>query len=391
MKGGKMALKIRYDGKWLVRIRINGQDIKVVTSAQAKRRAKEIDAAITAAVRYNNFSMLDEESRAVCVRLFKNRDWPLPPALIHYNGTDNGHKKVTLYKAIQLALETLKKQENGNIYRHEQVFFNHIGPYFGKNCYVQDIWIPEIQEYLVSRVKQGASGSTANKDLAALSKMFSILIENRLVDSNPARMVDPIDEGEGREVCLSCKDFLEIVSHLPEWMRPIIQTLYHTGMRRGEVMGLTLENVNLKKRIIRLRAHQTKESKGKRIPIREELVPILDKAMGDCSTSSDRVFRINGEKAPSEHSLRKPWKKALELTASSTEQPNINLKLLTIHDLRHVWKTNAMRSGMDVEIRKAIMGHSRGISGRYGRISDEDLVLAIDGMDFDKGETEIWI
>jgi integrase len=323
--------------------------------------------------------------------LFKNRDWPLPPALIDYNGKDSGPKKVTLYEAIQLTLETLKKQENGNIYRHEQVFFSHIGPYFGKNFFVEDIWIPEIQEYLVNRLKQGASGSTANKDLAALSKMFSILIENRLVDSNPARMVDPMDEGEGREVCLSCKDFLKIVRHLPEWMRPVIQTLYYTGMRRGEVMGLTRENVNLQKRIIRLRADQTKESKGKRIPIREELVPILEKAMGHSAKSSDRVFLINGEKPPSEHSLRKPWKKALELTVLSAEQPNRNFELLTIHDLRHVWKTNAMRSGMDMEIRKAIMGHSRGISGRYGRISDEDLALAIDGMDFNKGDTEIWI
>ncbi len=46
---------------------------------------------------------------------------------------------------------------------------------------------------------------------------------------------------------------------------------------------------------------------------------------------------------------------------------------------------------MDFEIREAIMGHSRGIAGRYGRFSDQDLLKAIDGMSFDKGETEIWI
>ncbi|HMK36776.1 MAG TPA: hypothetical protein VK463_17010 [Desulfomonilaceae bacterium] len=46
---------------------------------------------------------------------------------------------------------------------------------------------------------------------------------------------------------------------------------------------------------------------------------------------------------------------------------------------------------MDFEIREAIMGHSRGIAGRYGRFSDQDLVRAIEGMTFDNGDTEIWI
>jgi hypothetical protein len=50
-----------------------------------------------------------------------------------------------------------------------------------------------------------------------------------------------------------------------------------------------------------------------------------------------------------------------------------------------------MSSRMDYEIREAILGHGRGIAGRYGRISDDDLVRAVNGMSFDKGETEIWL
>jgi hypothetical protein len=46
---------------------------------------------------------------------------------------------------------------------------------------------------------------------------------------------------------------------------------------------------------------------------------------------------------------------------------------------------------MDFEIRETIKGHSIGIASRYGRISDEDLVRAIDQMSFDHGKTEILI
>jgi len=386
-----MALKQRYDGKWLVRIRMAGKDIRVVTPATGKRRAREIDRAVTAAIRYNNFSLLDKESRAVCVKLFKNQGWPLPAALFAYSPTNDSHRVVPLWDAIKLTLESLQKQNNRNSTRHEQAFIKHIGPYFGKDFLVTRLWVPEIQDYLAHRLKQGASGSTVNKDLAALSKMFTVLIEHKLVAANPARMVKPVAEGEGREVYVSHKDLDRIVSQLPYWMRPIIQALYYTGMRRGECLGLKWENVNLDKRIIRLWADQTKEGKGKRVPIHRDLVPLLQKALGSERNESDLVFLIDSSKPPSEHSLRKPWKHSLDLAVSSHEDMSDRVRLLTIHDLRHTWKGNAMRSGMDEEIRKAIMGHSRGIAGRYGRISDKDLVQAIDGMNFDHGETEIWV
>jgi hypothetical protein len=64
------------------------------------------------------------------------------------------------------------------------------------------------------------------------------------------------------------------------------------------------------------------------------------------------------------------------------------------HDLRHTWKSNARRSGMDSEIREAILGHAqRGLSvtERYGRISEAELVREIDKMTFDHGETEILV
>lgn len=99
---------------------------------------------------------------------------------------------------------------------------------------------------------------------------------------------------------------------------------------------------------------------------------------------SGKVFHIDG-RAPSPHSLRKPWTRAVRRVDLNPAP--------TIHDLRHVWKTNAMRSGTDHEIREAIVGHRTGrtMAERYGRISDNDLVKAIDRMTFDHGKTEILV
>lgn len=64
------------------------------------------------------------------------------------------------------------------------------------------------------------------------------------------------------------------------------------------------------------------------------------------------------------------------------------------HDLRHTWRTNARRSGVDPQIAETIMEHVfrlRSVNDRYGRISDQELLKAIDMMNFDNGETEILV
>jgi hypothetical protein len=87
---------------------------------------------------------------------------------------------------------------------------------------------------------------------------------------------------------------------------------------------------------------------------------------------------------PGEESIKNPWRRQV---------PKLGLDPAPrFHDLRHTWKTNARRSGMDLEIRESILGHwlkEKSVAEGYGRISDAELVQAIDAMTFDHGETEI--
>jgi hypothetical protein len=63
------------------------------------------------------------------------------------------------------------------------------------------------------------------------------------------------------------------------------------------------------------------------------------------------------------------------------------------HDLRRTWRANARRSRVDAAIAESILGHwDRGhrVNERYGRVSDSELLAAVDRMTVDHGETEIW-
>lgn len=64
----------------------------------------------------------------------------------------------------------------------------------------------------------------------------------------------------------------------------------------------------------------------------------------------------------------------------------------TVHDLRHCWHTNSVRSGVHLAIADAILGHGdkkKSLQSLYLTLSDDNLMKAIDIMKFDIRETKI--
>lgn len=185
---------------------------------------------------------------------------------------------------------------------------------------------------------------------------------------------------------MSFNDFSKIVAECPSWTKPILRCLYFTGMRRKEVLDLTWDKVNLKKRIIVLGSDETKERRSKRVPIHRLLVTIFEEAGKVRSLVHSRVFLNPDGSAPHEDSLTRAWRNAVKSLGFKARP--------TIHDLRHCWKTNAMRSGVHPLIADAIVGHGdrkKTVQSLYLSISDADLLTAIDRMTFDKGDTEIFV
>ena len=368
--------------KWHIKFRVFGRQLGVATKARHKAEAQRIEKMVMTACRSGDYGSLDSESREVCVRMFRNQGWEIPQDLLSDRPV---RKELTLWEGIEICLKYPEVSKSPNRERHEYAFL-HLVEKLGKDLPLKSIWIPQIKEYQIARLADGAAGSTINKEKAALSKMFQVLMELRYVDVNPAHLVKNLSEKSSeREVYISWPDFSKILEEVPLWLRPIVQTAYYTGMRRGEILGLTAGQVKLDSRIILLKPEDVKEGKWKRVPIHRDFVYVLTQRLKVRALGSDRIFLVNG-RPPYPDSLRKPW---VEAVGKIGLDPAPRL-----HDLRHTWKTNAMRSGMDQEIRERILGHwnrARNVNERYGRISDADLVKAIDSMTFDNGDTEILV
>ncbi len=356
--------------------------IGLKTSVASKREAKEMETMLLRACRTGDYGSLDLAARELCVRMFRNKKWEMPAGLLLAEEVKN---ELTLWDGVTSLLKHPEVKDSPVRERHEYCL-THLVEHWGKDFPVKDIWIPEIKQYQMGRLRQGAAPATVNREKSTLSKMFQVLMECRRVDVNPARLVKNLSEKSGeRQVYISYADFNLILFRLLGFYRPVAQMAYYTGMRKGEIRNLRRSQVNLSRRIILIGPEDTKEGHWKRIPIHRELIPVLEDSMKLRSIGSDHVFLRDC--APlTKGNGRRPWEDAVEaLNLDSTPH---------FHDLRHTWKTNARRSGMDPEIRESILGHwfkEKSVTERYGRISDQELVQAIDRMTFDHGDTEIFV
>ncbi len=164
--------------------------VGVATDAKSKTEARQIEMALLKACRTGDYGVLDPTAREVCVRMFQNQSWALPDQLETILLTSG---ELTLWKGIRQCLTYPGMKDSSNRERHEQAFL-HVVRILGKDRSIKSIWVPDIEDYQMRRLDEGAAPSTVNKEKAALSKMFNVLIKLRLLEVNPAKLVKNLNE-----------------------------------------------------------------------------------------------------------------------------------------------------------------------------------------------------
>ncbi len=375
-----MSVKLR--GKtWNIIFRPFGQQIMLaLKDCQGKHQAASIESELMYALGRKDYGGLTGPAREACIRLFRNQKWEVPPELTP-TPAQNPSKVFTLWDAVQLyvndeSFKSLSKPE-----RYEQAIF-HLVKYFGKKKVLKGIWIPDLKLYRTHRSSEKASNATINREISALSGVLRVVVEHQVIETNPCRLLKRLSEKSSqRHVYIGFDDVKRIVDECPDWYQDMIWVGYFTGMRKGEIHELRWGRINLNTRIISFHETETKEGHLKRVPIHKKLLPIFDRIGKVRTLSDDRIFKTSSQ------SLRMPWVRALDKLQWPDPRPRYN-------DLRHTWKTNALSSGIDVEIRETILGHSDrdlDVSERYGIISDEQLIKAIDKFTYDNGLTQILV
>jgi integrase len=379
--------------KYYVSFKWKGHRIRTVTPATNSTDAKKIEKAVKTAFNIGTFGHLDPDCLDVVLRTYENKGWALPPELARPEPSE----ELTLIKATREYLSAdPKHRAERNLYAMDRVV-----EHFGEQYPLKDMKVAQIRKYQVTRQKK-VENSTINREVSVLSGVLRNQVELGHLDFNPCLMVKRLPANQ-RDSYLSWEDFNRLLDH-SWWLHDVLVMLYYTGMRFNEVVNLRWEMYKPERRILVLPPEATKEGKSpnklrlrpKRVPLRKEVIELLEslrrKGDGKVIQAVGKIFCYTGRFKDSEkmyhgmpiaHStVRKCWARAVKLA---------ELHGLQGRDLRHTWKTNAQRSGIDPTIRNLIVGHSteRSVADRYIRVSDEDLLRAVDNMRFDNGWTEL--
>jgi integrase len=233
-----------------------------------------------------------------------------------------------------------------------------------------DLTTAVIRAYIKDRLDKGEQPGTVNKALGILSSA----VNNYNLDHstnlfNPVKGLK-LKEPEGRLRYLTREEYTALLSVAEGYLRDFIILGVQTGMRRGELMRLRWDRVDLGQRFIHLHAEDTKARKPRSIPLNDEAVRCLAARLGD--KVNDYVFHSTNPKA--EH-LTDPKK------SFATACRRAQLVGVSPHILRHTTASWMAIAGVPMlEICK-ILGHSSmQVTMRYAHLAPGHLRSAVDAL-----------
>jgi integrase len=125
--------------------------------------------------------------------------------------------------------------------------------------------------------------ATINRELACLRHIFTLArkgvlqLPGGVPADNPLRAIKLLQEQNIRDRVLKPDEFHRLVEVSPDYFKPVLLCAYYTGMRKGEILQLTWNKVDLKAGFIRLQDTDTKTARRRSIPIGRELREVLQR------------------------------------------------------------------------------------------------------------------
>lgn len=221
-----------------------------------------------------------------------------------------------------------------------------------------------------SRSGRALSGTTVNKLVSLARRIYYLAMDDGIVASNPfARRGLFKEPAKGKYI--PDEEFRRILSHLPDYLKPVAITAYYTGMRRGEILNLTWDRVDLAKGIIYLEPEDTKTDEPRLIFFDSlpELKAVFVAAAQRRRRHQKLVFTKSEGSAVPKWYMERLIKKACLIEGAGPYR---------FHDLRHTFNTNMRKAGVDRETIMKLTGHKTlAMFLRYSHLDQEQGMAAM--------------
>jgi integrase len=268
---------------------------------------------------------------------------------------------------------------------------------------LKEITAWNVEKWRTKRLKGGKQPSTVNRDLTALKALLSKACEWKHLVDNPLSAVKPskvdnaakvrflsvdeekrlmnaIDDREEKARAERAKanawrrdrgyplfPNLKTVS-FTDHLKPMVLVSLNTGVRWGELTGLTWGNVDVENALVTITGGTAKSGKTRHIPLNTTALEALKKWK---KQSSDPIV-FPGREGNTLDNVNKSWHAVLSAAG---------IKDFRWHDLRHHFASKLVMAGVDLNTVRELMGHADlKMTLRYAHLAPEHKASAVEKL-----------
>lgn len=252
-----------------------------------------------------------------------------------------------------------------------EIYVRHLSAFFG-GMRAANITTTEVLEYVIKCQEEGLSSATINRRLSALKRMFSLGTKTSPPKILNIPHIPHLAENNVRTGFFEYDEYLAIRGALPDYLKAVVSIAFHTGFRKGEILSLKWDQVDMERGRIVLEVGTTKNNEGRVAYMPDDLYKVLEAQKRFRDTKfphfSYVCFRIENKKPIKIGDTRVAWRKACKA---------IGLEGKLIHDFRRTAVRNMVRAGVPEKVAMMVSGHkSRAIFERYNICNEDDIALA---------------
>jgi len=215
----------------------------------------------------------------------------------------------------------------------------------------------DILAYLSS--SDSVSARTVARRLSSLRRLYEYLLREDQIKHNPVSNIDAPRLGRTLPKSLTEAE-VEALLNAPDTKqatgvrdKAMLELLYATGLRVSELVGLTIQQVNLRQGVVRVTGKGNKE---RLIPMGEEANLWLERYLSSSRSEilnnvlSDAMFPSNRGNAMTRQTFWHIVKRYAKVAGVK--------KTLSPHVLRHAFATHLINHGADLRVVQMLLGHS---------------------------------
>jgi integrase/recombinase XerC len=229
-----------------------------------------------------------------------------------------------------------------------------------------------VRSYLAHLARKKLSRSSTARHLSALRSFFKYLMREGLVEANPARAVATPKREKHLPAVMQPSEVALLIEQ-PEGDDPLrardracLEMMYGSGLRISELVGIDIDDVELRARLVKVRGKGSKE----------RIVPFGSKA-----EAAVRAW-LDVRKAPSGESALFVNYRGERITARSVRRHfdryvrGAALKAgISPHTMRHSFATHLLNAGADLRAIQELLGHaSLSTTQKYTHLNDWQLI-----------------